>query len=254
MGRFNNLKLIDAVGTGNVIIYILGYSTAYGLNGAINTFVSQAVGAKKYAICGVNRWTARIVFIIVFAIMLIPNLLSGKFLVYFGIDADVAEITHRYVMSQVPAMFIIGFLTIDINFLVCFGKSDVAMYCQLFQPLVHICFCYLFIVYMNLQTIGGGIAMAVSNLFTYGLMHLVLKRSLPEAHEAFDIEWHDKRNFDEIWDYLKLGIPSMLMLVLEWTAASVMTVIAGRIGLVDQTCAVLYANIQTCVDSIPTGI
>ena len=46
----------------------------------------------------------------------------------------------------------------------------------------------------------------------------------------------------------------MAMLMLEWSAASLMTVVAGNLGLIDQTCAVLFANIQTCVDSIPTGI
>lgn len=107
---------------------------------------------------------------------------------------------------------------------------------------------------MNLPTLGGGLAMAFSNLFTYILLQLVLKKSLNHASAAFEVKWHDRRNFDQIWEYLKLGIPSMLMLVLEWSAASVMTVVAGKIGLVDQTCAVLYANIQTCVDSIPTGI
>lgn len=77
----------------------------------------------------------------IFLLMLIPNMLCEKILVTIGIERDVAAITHKYVLSQVPAMFIIGFQTIDINFLVCFGKSDVAMYCQLIQPLIHIGFC-----------------------------------------------------------------------------------------------------------------
>jgi Na+-driven multidrug efflux pump len=86
---------------------------------------------------------------------------------------------------------------------------------------------------MDLQVIGGGIAMAFSNLITYIILQKVLKRTLSHASEAFEVSWRDKRNFGQIRDYLKLGIPSMLMLMLEWSAASLMTVVAGRLGLID---------------------
>lgn len=40
MGRLGDTKYINAVGVGNVIVYIFGYSATFGLNGALNTFVS----------------------------------------------------------------------------------------------------------------------------------------------------------------------------------------------------------------------
>ena len=92
-------------------------------------------------------------------------------------------------------MFIIGMLTIDVNFLVCFGKSEVSMYCQLVQPFLHFGFCHIFINILGYKVVGGGIAMAFSNLITYFILQVALKRTLGFAEEALMVRWNDPRNF-----------------------------------------------------------
>jgi len=58
-------------------------------------------------------------------------------------------------------------------------------------------------------------------------------KSLEVAKEAFTVRPCDARNFMQLWDYLKLGIPSMLFILLEWSSYDCQTVIAGYISIED---------------------
>ena len=74
---------------------------------------------------------------------------------------------------------------------------------------------------------GVGIATSVSNMFILVGM-LIYTKALSELKEAS--QWPNKRTFSDIGEYLKLGIPSALMLCMEWWSFYIMILIAGKIG------------------------
>ena len=47
VGHLNNAALLAGVGMGNMLINVLAYSIMQGLNGSIETLVSQSYGASK---------------------------------------------------------------------------------------------------------------------------------------------------------------------------------------------------------------
>ena len=51
IGHLNNPSMIAAVGMGNAIVNMLGLAVIIGMNGALNTLVSQAAGGKNIAKC-----------------------------------------------------------------------------------------------------------------------------------------------------------------------------------------------------------
>ena len=51
IGHLNNPSMIAAVGMGNAIINMLGLAVIVGMNGALNTLVSQAAGGGNIAKC-----------------------------------------------------------------------------------------------------------------------------------------------------------------------------------------------------------
>ena len=87
VGMLGNDKLISAIGLGNTINNILGFGMYVGLNGALNTFVSQAYGANKIELCGVYLWRARIILMIAFLLLSPFFIFSGELLVYLKQDA-----------------------------------------------------------------------------------------------------------------------------------------------------------------------
>ena len=47
IGHYGSKEMFDGVGLGNMTIQLLANSLLLGLNGALNTFISQARGAKE---------------------------------------------------------------------------------------------------------------------------------------------------------------------------------------------------------------
>ena len=53
IGNLNDPNLLAGVGMGNMLINVVCFAIVFGLNGALETFVSNSNGAKKYEECGV---------------------------------------------------------------------------------------------------------------------------------------------------------------------------------------------------------
>jgi MATE family multidrug resistance protein len=60
MGNQKNPDLIAGVGMGSMLINVLFFAIGQGLNGTIETFVSQANGAGLHYMCGVYLNRARV--------------------------------------------------------------------------------------------------------------------------------------------------------------------------------------------------
>lgn len=53
VGNLNDPSLLAGVGMGNMLINVVCFAIVFGLNGALETLVSQSYGAGKYEECGV---------------------------------------------------------------------------------------------------------------------------------------------------------------------------------------------------------
>jgi len=87
------------------------------------------VGAQQYELCGVIRWRARYVVIASFIVLSPIFLKAGVFFIAMGLDESTSRQAELYLQSQMPAVFILGLLDVDRNFLACFNRTDIAMYC-----------------------------------------------------------------------------------------------------------------------------
>lgn len=57
---------LSVVGLGDMVLKIFGISVFFGLNSSVETLVSQAYGAGNLHMCGVYRWTGRLIVVIAF--------------------------------------------------------------------------------------------------------------------------------------------------------------------------------------------
>lgn len=53
VGHMNDAKLLAGVGMGNLLVSVFGISLFIGLNGALETLVSQAYGNRNLKLCGI---------------------------------------------------------------------------------------------------------------------------------------------------------------------------------------------------------
>lgn len=52
IGHLNDPVALGAVGLGNMLVNMVCFSIGVGINGAVDTLVSQAYGDKEYYLCG----------------------------------------------------------------------------------------------------------------------------------------------------------------------------------------------------------
>jgi len=53
LGHYNQADLLAGVGIGNMFMNMTGLSISIGLNGALETLISQAMGAGNIRLCGI---------------------------------------------------------------------------------------------------------------------------------------------------------------------------------------------------------
>lgn len=80
----------------------------------------------------------------------------------------------------------------------------------------------------GLGIVGIGYASTISNMTVYVSL-LIYSSCIPEIAAAIQIP--DRKSIHGIGQYLSLGIPSAMMLCLEWWAYEVMTLMAGYLGV-----------------------
>ena len=71
VGHLNDAAKMAGVGMGNMIINMLGLSLICGMNGAMETLVSQSYGSNNLQLCGIYLNRGRFVMVALFVPVLI---------------------------------------------------------------------------------------------------------------------------------------------------------------------------------------
>ena len=106
VGHLHSASKIAAVGIGNAIQNILGISIIIGMNGALNTLVSQAAGACNIDLCLMYLKRCKIVMSLCFIPITILILFSEHLLLLIGQIPEVSRYAHQYNLVFLPAIYL----------------------------------------------------------------------------------------------------------------------------------------------------
>ena len=87
---------------------MLGVSVFSGFNGALDTLVSQAIGAKEIEQCAINLQKARVINTLLFIPVFIGFYLSGWFMEKLGQDPEVTANAYTYIMCYAPGIYLMS--------------------------------------------------------------------------------------------------------------------------------------------------
>ena len=87
VGNLNEPALLAGVGMGNMLINVLCFAVIQGLNGALETLVSQSYGAKEYEACGIFLNRGKVVASLIMIPIIIIYIFSDKILIALEQDA-----------------------------------------------------------------------------------------------------------------------------------------------------------------------
>jgi MATE family multidrug resistance protein len=126
IGHMGDTALIAGVGLANMIVNIVIISGAYGMNGALETLVTQGFGAGKLDLCGVYLNCSRLVFTLFFVPTAIFLLFTEPVLVALGQNAEAASACQVYINYLLPGVFLTAMNDGQRRFLNSFGLSSIS--------------------------------------------------------------------------------------------------------------------------------
>ena len=105
IANYGGIADIAGVGLGVMLINMFIYGVYEGLNGAIDTLVSQSYGVKDYFLCNALFNKARMINTLLFIPITILLCYSDVILEMLSQPVEVSIHSRIYVMHQIPGLF-----------------------------------------------------------------------------------------------------------------------------------------------------
>ncbi|EFJ22871.1 hypothetical protein SELMODRAFT_416160 [Selaginella moellendorffii] len=223
VGHLGTLELSSAA-IATSLCNVSGFSLVIGLAFALDTLCGQAHGAKQYHKVGVFIQQA----VLVLALICIPVSLLWinlePLLLWCRQDPEISAGAQRYARRLVPGLFaytvfepMVKFFQTQSRVLPLFWSSILALLC-------HILLCWIFTYKLGMGNAGAAVSLSI----TYWLLVFFLVTAAA-ASPTFANYWHGftTEAFHGISQFLKLAIPSALMVCLEWWAFEVLILFSG---------------------------
>ncbi|CAI2364938.1 unnamed protein product [Moneuplotes crassus] len=253
VGQYGGAKDLSGVGLGNMLVNIIIFSIGMGMNGALDTLVSQSHGNKQYYLCGVYLNRARIIQAILFVPGAILLLFTKQILILFQQEEEASEIARLYVCAMIPGLFAMTQFETLRRYLQGMEIFHITMIIQCSTMVLHFLWTYLLFVVLDMGILGVSIATLITfwlNLLSATLLLTYKKGIVHEQSWSF----FNKDSFAGWGQYIRYGIPATCMLCLEWWAFEVLEIFAGMVSVDVLAAHVIFQNFLYFLFQIPFGI
>jgi Na+-driven multidrug efflux pump len=136
------------------------------------------------------------------------------------------------------------------RYLSAYQKSHIPMMTQLGSTALHVFWCHLFVVRLNLGVTGASIAICIT--YTSNFIALVLYTCLFDRVES-RIWTINRQAFKDFASYLKLGVPGTLMIMMDIWCYEIITLQAGYLKVEATAAQIILSNVQVFSNQVPLG-
>lgn len=203
---------------------VTGFSLLSGMASSLDTLCGQAFGAKQYYLLGIYKQRAMFVLTLVSVVVAIVWSYTGQILLVFGQDPEISAGAGSYIRWMIPALFVYGPLQCHVRFLQTQNIVLPVMLSSGVTALNHVLVCWLLVYKLGLGNKGAAVANAISYLTNVSILTIYVRIS-----PACKNTWSglSKEAFREITNFLRLGVPSALMVCLEWWSFELLVLLSG---------------------------
>ncbi|MBA0559306.1 hypothetical protein Golob_016273 [Gossypium lobatum] len=220
---------------------------------ALDTLCGQSYGAKQYSMLGIHMQRAMLILVIVSIPLAIIWINTTPILLFFGQDYEISMAAGEYACFMVPSLFAYGLLQCLVKFLQTQNIVFPMMICSGITTFLHILICWVMVFKSGLGFRGAALANSISNWFNVLLLVLYVKLS-PSCAKTWT--GFSKEAFQNIFTFLRLAIPSAIMVCLEMWSFEMMVLLSGLLPNPKlQTSALsICLNTAATVWMIPFGL
>ncbi|XVE80023.1 hypothetical protein DITRI_Ditri14bG0105500 [Diplodiscus trichospermus] len=252
VGHLGNLALSGA-SMATSFASVTGFSLLKGMASALDTFCGQSYGAKQYQTLGIHLQRAMIVLLLVSIPLALIWANAVDILLFFRQDPEISAEAGQYARFMLPSIFGFAIQECHIRFLQTQNNVVPMVAISGFTTLLHILICWILVFKSGLGNKGA----ALANTFSYWINALLLVlyvRISPSCKKTWT--GYSKEAFHGIPKFLRLSIPSAIMLCLEIWSFEMMVLLSGLLPNPKLETSVLAISLNTCstIYMIPLGL
>lgn len=232
---------------------VTGFSLLIGMGSALDTFSGQAYGAKQYHLLGIYKQRAMLVLLLTSIPLAIIWANTGSILLFLGQDPEISTEAGLYARYMIPSIFACALFQCHVRFLQTQNNVVPMMITTGITTLLHILICYLMVFKSGLGNKGAALSNAISYWINVLLLAIYVRvsPSCKKTWTGFSME-----AFHDVGKFLKLAVPSALMLCLEIWSFEMMVLLSGLLPDPKLETSVLSISLNTCgmVYMLPLGL
>ncbi|KAJ8752357.1 hypothetical protein K2173_003993 [Erythroxylum novogranatense] len=232
---------------------VTGFSLMLGMSSALDTFCGQSYGAKQYHMLGIHTQRAMLVLSLACIPLAIVWANTRSILEALGQDEDVAVQAGIYARFLIPTIFAYGLLQCLVKFLQTQNIVFPMMLISGVTALLHLPVCWILVFKSGLGMKGA----ALANCFSYW-MNVLLLAIYVKFSSLCTKTWtgFSKEALHNIPYFLRLAIPSALMICLESWSFETMVLLSGLLPdpKLETSVLSISLNTATTIWMIPYGL
>ncbi|KAF3452820.1 hypothetical protein FNV43_RR03253 [Rhamnella rubrinervis] len=232
---------------------VTGFSMLIGMGSALDTFCGQSYGAKQYEMLGIHLQRAMIVLLLASIPLALIWGNAGQILVFLGQDPEISAGAGNYARFMIPSIFAFAIIQCHARFLQTQNNVTPMMVTTAFTTLAHLPICWVLVFKSGLGNRGAALANSVSYWINAVLLVLYVRIS-PSCKNTWT--GFSKEALNGLPKFLKLSIPSAVMISLEIWSFEMMVLLSGLLPNPKLETSVLSISLNTCsmVFMIPLGL
>ncbi|KAL7110652.1 hypothetical protein ACP275_05G039200 [Erythranthe tilingii] len=225
---------------------VTGFSVLLGMGSALETQCGQAYGAKQFHMLGIYTQRAILVLLAISAALAAIWYNTASILVNLGRqDPEISAGAGDFNRWMIPGLFAYGILQCLVRFLQAQNIVVPMVITAAVSALIHIFACWILVFKFELGSRGAALANAASYWINVILLGFYIWFSSSERVKS-TFTGFSRRAFDDVLGFLKLAIPSAVMICFEYWSFEMVVLLSGLLPNPKLETSVLSISLSTC--------
>ena len=143
-------------------------------------------------------------------------------------DPAISVIASKFCIMMIPGIWAMTMYDATRKFLSAQFETTVPLFVATITLTIHFFLSWLLVGRLGMREVGCAIATNVTYVLNFTLLEWWVARS---ETMKMTYSYPDKRSFQNLGFYLKIGVPGALLTCYEWWAFEILTIFAGMISI-----------------------
>lgn len=248
-------EYLDGVALSTMFMNLTAISFGFGLATAMDTLCSQAFGANQNKKMGIYLQTGILLLGCILIPIVLINYYTAKCLIWLGQPPNIAQLAGQFSRLSIPGIPCLYLYELIKKLLQAQNIVTPMVSIAILSNVVHIILGLCLTQCTSLGFAGAAIARSFAN----GCLLIALGpyfSQFPQSIRKWWPGWNLRLAVREMKPFLKLGIPGMMMILMEWWSFEIMAIIVGVLpnSVVAIGVHSILVNISTLTFNVYLGI